>query len=60
MTESQTVLEWERKAMQDAREISKRKNKQVMIPIGHVDEYFNQGFEFVSAISNDKVIMRLP
>ena len=49
-----------RKAMQDAREISKRKNKQVMIPILFVDEYFNQGFEFVSAIGQDKAIMRLP
>ena len=49
-----------KKAMQDAREISKRKNKQVMIPIGYVDEYFNQGFEFVSAIGQDKAIMRLP
>ena len=49
-----------RKAMQDAREIGKRKNKQVMIPIGHVDEYFNQGFEFVSAIGPDKAIMKLP
>ena len=49
-----------RKAMQDAKEISKRKNKQVMIPIAHVDEYFNQGFEFVSAIGADRAIMRLP
>ena len=49
-----------RKAMQDAREIGKRKNKQVMIPIQFVDEYFNQGFEFVSAIGSDKAIMRLP
>ncbi|MFG1545903.1 MAG: site-specific integrase [Thermoplasmataceae archaeon] len=49
-----------RKAMQDAKEMGKRKNKQVMIPIGYVDEYFNQGFEFVSAIGQDKAIMRLP
>ncbi len=49
-----------RNAMQDAREISKRKNKQIMIPISYVDEYFNQGFEFVSAIGQDKAIMRLP
>ena len=49
-----------RKAMQDAKEIGKRKNKQVMIPISFVDEYFNQGFEFVSAIGQDKAIMRLP
>ena len=48
-----------RKAMQDAREIGKRKNKQVMIPITFVDEYFNQGFEFVSAIGSDRAIMRL-
>ena len=48
-----------RKAMQDAKEIGKRKNKQVMIPIGYVDEYFNQGFEFVSAIGSDKAIMKL-
>jgi hypothetical protein len=49
-----------RKAMQDAREIGKRKNKQVMIPITFVDEYFNQGFEFVSAIGSDRAIMRIP
>ena len=49
-----------RKAMQDAKEISKRKNKQVMIPIQFVDEYFNQGFEFVSQIGNDRAIMKLP
>jgi integrase len=49
-----------RKAMQDAKDISKRKNKQVMIPITFVDEYFNQGFEFVSAIGSDRAIMRLP
>ena len=49
-----------KKAMQDAKDISKRKNKQVMIPITFVDEYFNQGFEFVSAIGSDKAIMRLP
>jgi hypothetical protein len=49
-----------RKAMQDAKEICKRKNKQVMIPLSFVDEYFNQGFEFVSAIGSDKAIMRLP
>ena len=49
-----------RKAMQDAKEIGKRKNRQVMIPILFVDEYFNQGFEFVSAIGQDKAIMRLP
>ena len=49
-----------KKAMQDAREISKRKNKQVMIPLTFVDEYFNQGFEFVSAIGSDRAIMRLP
>ena len=49
-----------KRAMQDAREISKRKNKQVMIPIQYVDEYFNQGFEFVSAIGPDRAIMRLP
>ena len=49
-----------RKAMQDAKEISKRKNKQVMIPIQFVDEYFKQGFEFVSQIGNDRAIMKLP
>ena len=49
-----------RKAMQDAKEIRKRINKQVMIPIGYVDEYFNQGFEFVSAIGPDRAIMKLP
>ena len=49
-----------RKAMQDAKEISKRKNRQVMIPISFVDEYFNQGFEFVSSIGSDRAIMRLP
>ena len=49
-----------RKAMQDAKEIGKRKNKQVMIPISFVDEYFNQGFEFVSAIGSDRAIMKLP
>ena len=49
-----------RKAMQDAREIGKRKNRQVMIPISYVDQYFEQGFEFVSAIGSDRAIMRLP
>ena len=49
-----------RKAMQDARDLSKRKNKQVMIPIEFVDEYFNQGFEFVSAIGSNRAIMKLP
>ena len=49
-----------RKAMQDAREISKRKNRQVMIPISYVDQYFEQGFEFVSAIGSDRAIMQLP
>lgn len=49
-----------RKAMQDAKEIGKRKNRQVMIPISFVDEYFSMGFEFVSAIGQDKAIMRLP
>ena len=49
-----------KKAMQDAKEISKRKNRQVMIPISYVDQYFEQGFEFVSAIGSDRAIMRLP
>lgn len=56
-TDSESIR---KKAMQDAREISKRKNRQVMIPIGYVDEYFNQGFEFVSALGSDRAIMKLP
>ncbi len=49
-----------KKAMQDYKEASKRKNRQVMIPMGYVDAYFEQGFEFVSAIGQDRAIMRLP
>ena len=49
-----------KKALQDYKDISKRKNKQVMIPINYVDEYFNQGFEFVASIGQDKAIMKLP
>ena len=49
-----------KQALQDYKDISKRKNKQVMIPIDYVDEYFNQGFEFVASIGQDKAIMRLP
>ena len=49
-----------KKALQDYKDISKRKNKQVMIPIDYVDEYFDIGFEFVASIGQDKAIMRLP
>ena len=49
-----------RKAKEDVMLIGKRKNRQVMVPISFVDEYFNQGFEFVSAIGSDRAIMRLP
>ena len=49
-----------KKALQDYKDISKKKTKQVMIPIDYVDVYFEQGFEFVSAIGQDRAIMRLP
>ena len=49
-----------KRALEDYREVSKRKNKQVMIPINYVDEYFNQGFEFVASIGQNKAIMKLP
>ena len=49
-----------RKAMQDANEIRKRKNKQIMISADHVTEYFEQGFEFVASIGQDRAIMKLP
>ena len=49
-----------RKAMQDAREIGKRKNKQVMISSAFVEAYFEEGFEYVGTVGQDKVIMRLP
>ena len=49
-----------RKAMQDAREIGKRKNKQVMINSAFVEAYFEEGFEYVGTVGQDKVIMRLP
>ena len=49
-----------KKALQDYKDIAKRKNKQVMIPIDYVDEYFDIGFEFVASIGQDKAIMRLP
>jgi hypothetical protein len=46
--------------MQDAREIGKRKNKQVMISSAFVEAYFEEGFEYVGTVGQDKVIMRLP
>ena len=46
--------------MQDAKEISKRKNKQVMIGSAFVEAYFEEGFEYVGTVGQDKVIMRLP
>ena len=49
-----------RKAMQDAKEISKRKNKQVMIGSAFVEAYFEEGFEYVGTVGQDKVIMKLP
>ena len=49
-----------KKAMQDAKDISKRKNKQIMINSAFVEAYFEVGFEYVGAVGQDKIIMKLP
>lgn len=50
------------KAHKDAMEIAKRRNgsRQIPIPVGFVEEYMQEGFEFVAGLNGDKAIMRLP
>lgn len=51
-----------RKAMEEAKEISKRKNgnRQKIIPVSAIETYMEEGFEYVAAVNGDKAIMRLP
>lgn len=51
-----------KKAHNDAKEISKRRSgsRQIPIPVGFVEEYMEEGFEFVAGLNGDKAIMRLP